>query len=49
MKIHSKNQLSVLVIVGSVLISCGSGEKVTRPAGHSFNDYYSGEFLDRHS
>jgi uncharacterized protein (DUF608 family) len=47
MKIHLNNQLSVLVVVGSLLISCGSGEKVTKPAGHSFNDYYSGEFLNR--
>ena len=47
MKIQLKSPISVLIIVGLLLVSCGTGEKVAKPAGHLFNDYYSGEFLNR--
>jgi len=47
MKINFQNPLVIMTIFSSLLISCAQRENVKKPAGHVYNDYYSGEFLNR--
>jgi len=47
MKNIRKWQLAVLVFAGLLIQACKTGQKPETKSGHEFNDYYTGEYLNR--